>query len=167
MKEALFMEVGRDQHLVPLDPFTAELIDTKLKIGERYKITVVSDRSRGELNLYWAGISTLHHNLSDHDTLIFPSSTSISKMLLEALGHTHKEYFLDAKSDDGWGYRVLADSIAIDNMEPEEFKNYFELARGLVWKLWDRDPWQEWLDERPPSPKVNEWFKQLPMLSHG
>ena len=122
MKEPLFMQLGPGQHLVPADPHTAELVDTRLKPGTTYKVTVVNDRTAGSLKLYWAGLNLLHENLPEIDEFRWPTSRSLHNMLMMALGYTSREYFLDARSDDGVGWREVVDSIAIDNMDEATFK---------------------------------------------
>lgn len=139
MKEPLFMEVVDGYRLAPLDARTAELIYLTLKPGKRYKITVANDRSRGQLNLYWAGLALLKENLPEDMEGRWPTTTALSKMLLEALGYTRTEYYKDREVQ-------VADSIALDNMDATAFSEYFERARALVVALVGFDPWAEWIE---------------------
>jgi len=149
MKEPLFMQVGPGQHLVPADPHTAELVDTRLKPGTTYKVTVVNDRTAGSLKLYWAGLNLLHENLPEIDEFRWPTSRSLHNMLMMALGYTSREYFLDARSDDGVGWREVVDSIAIDNMDEATFKEYAERAAAVVVARWGWDPFEVWKENHP------------------
>jgi hypothetical protein len=142
------MEVIEGQRLAPLDPYTAELIDTRLKPGARYKVTVVGDRSPGKLRLYWAGLGLLHENLPAEDSERWPTTTALSKMLLEALGFKHREYYLDHRSEDGVGWREVADSIALDNMDEHDFNTYFENVRAIAVSRWGWDPFEAWTDRQ-------------------
>ena len=144
------------QKLVPLDPRTAELIDSKLVQGKRYKVTVVHDRSHGELNLYWAGLGLLHDNLPEADAKRWPTSEALSKMLLTALGFMHREYYLDSRSEDGVGWQEVADSIALDNMDDETFKTYFENVKAIAVARWGFDPWQLWIEQQEEYERIRK-----------
>ncbi len=143
------MELGASQHLVPADPYSAELIDTRLKPGVTYKVTVVTDRTKGRLNLYWAGLGVLRENLSDEDDVRWPTVRSLHDTLMRALGYTKRQYYLDHRSADGVGWTDVPDSIALDSMDEAEFKDYCERAAAVVVARWGFDPWEIWKREHP------------------
>ena len=151
MKEPLYMQLGKFQHLVPVDGYTAELIDEKLKPGVTYKVTVVNDRSKGGLKIYWAGLNLLHENLPEEDERRWPTTRSLHNMLMMALGYTTRQYFLDSRSDDGVGWRDSVDSIALDNMTETEFKDYHEKATAIIVARWGYDPFQAWKEAHPQA----------------
>lgn len=129
--------------LVPADPWALEQLDG-IREGEEVHVRVTMVRKRGTLNLWWAGIGLLVQNLDEEDRKRWPSARKMHDALLEALGFVEKIWRIDGS------YRTQVDSIALDNMSEEEFAELFEQAKALVMKLWGWDPWQTWLDERPP-----------------
>lgn len=138
--------------LVPADPYSAELMDELL--DQDYTIDVKQSRQRGELNLYWAGIGQLVKNCSGPDpafirlgnrtvdaSRLWPTSRKYHDMLMEATGHVTRLWRIDGT------FRVDVDSVALDNMEAEEFKAYFESARAITVGLFGYDPWEAWKEE--------------------
>lgn len=148
MKDALFMEVAPGGRLVATDPYTQEIILTKLKQGKSYKVTVVEDRTsdkrRGQHRFFFGGLGLLLENLPEADAKRWRSLDSLRAMLMEALGYTHRTYFLDHKSADGVGWRNEVDSIAFANMSDEDFDRLVEQMRGIAIGRWGFDPWTEW-----------------------
>jgi hypothetical protein len=133
--------------LVAADPYSEELMFS-LGMGKDYNLSLTGARKRGNLNLYWAGLATLVDNLGGRDKQRWPTSRHLHDTMLLALGFTHRLYRLDPKSIDGVGWIDIPDSIAIDNMDEDEFAQLFETIRGAVVKRWGWDPWDSWKDEK-------------------
>lgn len=123
--------------LVAADPFSEEMLN-ELSMDKPYKIDLKSDRSRGKLNEYWAGLALLHKNLSDEEEALWPTVRKLHNALLDAFGYTTREYKIDGS------YRTVVDSVAMDNMDEQEFVDLFERVASLVVKRWGYDPWEAW-----------------------
>ena len=139
--------------LAPADPYSEEIL-ADLFDGETYSVDVKQDRRRGDINLYWAGIGLLVKNYSGVDpafirlgarevdaSRIWPTSRKYHDMLMSATGHVTRPWRIDGT------FREDVDSIALDNMEQDEFKAYFERARAITHALFGYDPWDAWKDE--------------------
>lgn len=146
--------------LVPADPFSQETLD-KLKPGYEYKVTITEDRSRGDLKLYWAGIGLLVANYKGPDAamvfvgdtpfdpgFLWPSSRDYHEAMMKAAGNVTRKYSLkfdDPDHPEGvvhWTEEV--DSIALDNMENDDFLEYWEFAQYFTVKVFGWNPWDEW-----------------------
>jgi hypothetical protein len=147
--------------LSPVD-YVSEEAMRSLKRGKKYKVEVREDRSRGDLNVYWAGIGLLVRNYSGpggavcringrryDPRALWPTSRSYHEMLMKATGHMKKKYFIDRDKPGGIGWTEEVDSIALDNMEDEAFKNYCEMAAAITVELFDFDPFEEWKKQHP------------------
>jgi hypothetical protein len=129
--------VGNRAVLAPANPFSEEMLDT-LPWEKLFSVDVKEDRSRGELGFYWAGLGLLVANFDDEDKARWPTSEAFSRAMLVAFGYKRRFYRLDKS------YTEEADSIALNSMEPEPFKEYFELVRAAVVRMFDYDPWDLW-----------------------
>lgn len=127
--------------LTPADPQSFELIEG-LKEGKVYSVEIKESRSRGELNLYWAGIGLLIENLSDEDTKKWPTSRHYHEAMLDSLGYTYRLWRVDGT------FRSVIDSIAIDKMGDADFKVLFEKVRAITEQLFGWSPWDKWLEIR-------------------
>lgn len=141
--------------LVPADPYSAELLDG-YKNKHQLKVDIRSDRSRGKLNEYWAGLGLLVANFDDEDKERWTDSKKLHKTMMEALGYSERVYRLDGT------YRMEVDSVALDNMDEETFLEVFERIRAAVVRRWGWDPWDEWkkLKEEEKIAKrrmANDW----------
>lgn len=127
--------------LTPADPQSFETIET-LKDGKVYSVEIKESRSRGELNLYWAGLSVLIENFSDEDEKKWPSSRHYHEAMLDSLGYTYRLWRIDGT------FRRVIDSIALDKMEDADFKVLFERVREITQRLFGYSPWDKWLELR-------------------
>ncbi len=170
MAKTFSIQVEEDQRtgnirLSPVDYVSEEMI-RGLKRNKKYKVEIREDRSRGDLNLYWAGIGLLVQNYSGpggavckingrryDPSRLWPTSRSYHEMLMKATGHMKKKYFIDRDKPGGIGWTEEVDSIALDNMSDEDFKSYWELAQALTVELFDFSPWEAW-KEAHPLPKT-------------
>lgn len=123
--------------LVAADPYSEEVL-SELEDHLKYRVDIKSDRRKGDLNLWWAGIGLLHYNLSEEEEAIWPTTRKLHNAILDALGYTEREYKIDGS------YRVVVDSVALDNMDQSTFSRMFEMARAVTVKRWGWDPWEEW-----------------------
>lgn len=130
-------------HLVPIDAWALEQLDA-LPEGKDLSVRVTQPRSIGRLNWYWAGLGLLVENLDDEDRAKWPNARKMHNAFLEALGYVEKIWRIDGS------FRIQVDSIALDNMTEEEFAQLFENVRAMAVRLFGYDPWQVWMDERPP-----------------
>lgn len=150
------MEVAPGGRLVATDPYTQEIILTKLKQGVTYKVTVVEDKGsehrRAVNKFFFGGLHLLLENLPESDAKRWPSISSLRDMLMEALGYTHRIYRLDHRSADGVGWRNEVDSIAFANMSDDDFDRLVEQMRGIAVGRWGFDPWKEWSEQHGYDP---------------
>lgn len=124
--------------MVAGDPYTDEQLEG-LTPGQVYKAELKTDRSRGDLNLYWAGLGLLQKTaLSEEEDLHWPTSRHLHEMLLDALGYTIKLWRVDGT------YRKVVDSIALEKMDDADFKILVERVKAVVLARWGIDPWSEW-----------------------
>ena len=130
--------------LTPADPQSFELIEG-LKEGKVYSVEIKESRSRGELNLYWAGLGLLIENFSDAHRQMWPTARKYHEGMLDGLGYTYRLWRADKT------FRVAVDSIALDKMTDEEFKVLFETVREITQRLFGWDPWDRWLEMRGTS----------------
>lgn len=130
--------VGNSLRLVPADPYSAELLD-KLDRRKIYNVDVGEERKRGKLNLYWAGLALLHENLTPEQDKLWPTARKLHEAFMEELGYVTKRYRIDHS------YKIEPDSIALDQMQEEEFSVVLERAKALAVAVWKWDPWAEWV----------------------
>lgn len=128
--------------LAPIDAWSEEQV-LALPQGITFNVRTTEDRSRSELNLYWAGLGYLRETAVDD--LKWPTTRKLHRTIMEALGYVERIYRIDGS------YWVEPDSIALNEMEDAEFKTYFERAKTFVWLNWHVDPWAEWLKEKQAS----------------
>ena len=145
MAKSFFMRLGAGQRLEPADPQTAEDIDSALRIGTTYKVTVAEAEGGDRIIAkYMAGVGVAHYNLSDEDRGRWPTVDKLSAMFLIASGHSHRENFkLNHKSADGTSFEIVPDSKR-QMVKDGTFDEFFELARAIAVKMWGYDPWQKW-----------------------
>lgn len=129
-------------HLVPIDAWAMEQLDAIPEYKE-VAVTVSEERSRGSLNLWWAGLGLLVSNLNDEDDHRFPTSRRLHEAFLEDLGYVEKVYRVDGS------FTLRAMSVALDNMEEADFKILMERAAKIAIEYFGYDPWQTWKDARP------------------
>lgn len=147
-KITLHMRVDA-QRLAPIDPYSAELIETDIPRNTDLTVVVSVERSKSELNFYWAGLGFLHQRaLDDVDRDRWPTVSKLHESIMEKLGYTSikRHWRLDWRSNTGtayWDEKVI-DSIALDKMRPDEFKVLFERVRVAIIQVWGFDPWDEW-----------------------
>lgn len=127
-------------HLVPIDAWAAEQLDA-LPEGKDLSVRVAQSRSRGKLNLWWAGLGLMVENLPEHQQRMWPTARALHEALLEALGFVHKLWRVDGT------FRIQVDSIALDNMEEEEFNEVFERGRALCVAICGYDPFETWVQQ--------------------
>ena len=130
-------EQGR---LVPIDAWAAEQLDA-IPNGKDLSVRVTQSRSRGKLNLWWAGLGLMVDNLPDHQRDMWPTARALHEALLESMGFVHKLWRIDGT------YRVQVDSIALDNMDEEEFSEVFERGRAICMQIAGYDPFETWVQE--------------------
>jgi hypothetical protein len=127
----------------PADPYAAELADAIQKdtrLNGRFTRPIgTEDRRAGLLRLWWAGLGLLHDNIDDER---WPSKRKLHNLILEELGYVEKIWRIDGT------YRLVVDSVAIDNMEDDAFDGLFEKARSFVVTHWGFDPWDMWVEEK-------------------
>lgn len=134
--------VARKGHtLVPENPWSLELLEG-FPEGKPLSIELKASRSKGELNLYWAGLAVLIDNFSEADEKKWPTPRHYHEAMLEALGYTYKLWRIDGR------FRVMIDSIALDKMDDDDFKALFEKVRALTQRLFRYSPWDSWLEMR-------------------
>lgn len=97
------------------------------------------DRRAGQLRLWWAGLGLLAENIDDER---WPTKRILHELILEELGFVTKFWRIDGS------YRLEANSIAIDNMEDDDFDRLFEKARVFCLTHWGFDPWDIWVAEK-------------------
>lgn len=97
------------------------------------------DRRAGLLRLWWAGLGMLADNIDDER---WPTKRKVHNLILEELGFTEKIWRIDGT------YRLVVDSIAIDNMEDDDFDRLFEKAKAFCIKHWGWNPWDTWVAEK-------------------
>lgn len=134
--------------LFPVDPYAEEQLDT-LPLEKDFNVSIANARKRGKLNFYWAGMGVLVDNFDKADKLRWPTTRHLHDTMMVTLGHVHRQYRLDHRSPDGVGWTEVADSIALDNMEEEEFEQVFETIRGAIVGRWGYDPWDAWTEAHP------------------
>ena len=146
-KHILLLREG--YRLVPADPQSYETIET-LKENKTYSVEIKESRSRGESNLYWAGLGVLVENFDDESEKKWPTTRHYHNALLEHLGYTYRQWKVDGT------FKVEIDSVAFDKMSDEDFKALFEKARAVTVQLFGYDPWDEWLKLRGTN--WQEWW---------
>ncbi len=104
------------------------------------------DKRAGLLRWWWAGLGLLHENIDDER---WPTKRKLHNLILEELGFTEKIWRIDGT------YRLVVDSVAIDNMEDDAFDNLFEKARAFCVLHWGFDPWETWKEEQAAK-KANQ-----------
>lgn len=127
--------------LRPADAYAAEQIDA-LPRGDRLNARITQERSPGKLALYWAGLGLLSENLSEEHQARWPTARKLHNMLMEAHGYVEQIWRIDGT------FRLVPDSIAMNNMEEAEFEQYREQARGFVVRNFGFDPWEMWVAEK-------------------
>lgn len=158
-----------DLRLAPADAYSQELING-LKPGKTYKVEIKEDRSRGTLNLYWAGVGLLVNNYSGpgggliqvngrryNPAALWPTSRKYHQMLMKATGHVERVYWIDRSLPGGIGWRDEVDSIALEAMEEDEFNAYFEQAQAITFSLFDWNPWDQWKLDHPLPNAQGQW----------
>lgn len=131
-------------HYVPADMRAVEVADRTfvqgaVLDGKFTRPKGSEDRRAGNLRHWWAGIGLLLENTDDER---WPTKRKLHNLILEELGFTEKIWRIDGS------YRLVVDSIAIDNMEDDDFDRLFEKARAFCLLHWGFDPWQMWVDEK-------------------
>ena len=144
-----FVLVQRRGHtLVPADPYSYEALES-FPEGKALNLELKTSRSRGELNLYWAGLSLLRESaFSEDDDIRWPTTRAYHNSMLRRLGYTEKLWQHNPKSPSGCSFTVEVNSVALDNMQDDEFKTLFERVRQLTVEAFAFDPWDEWLKIR-------------------
>ena len=130
------------------DPRSMELL-ASLKNGQWYQATVKSDRSRGKMGEWWAGLGWMisrWQGTGDERAKIFPDKERLHRQVLVFLGYYTEEPRYLGKGE----YTVIpvADSIRFEAMSEAEFITLFEHARVMAYDQWGLDPWDEWRKEQ-------------------
>lgn len=136
----------RGYTLVPENPWSLELLEG-FPEGKPLAVELKTARSRGELNLYWAGLTVLVDNFDAADEQRWPTARKYHDAMLDSLGYSYKLWRLDGTDLDGnpiYSFKNQVDSVALDAMSDEEFKVLFERVRGITVKLFGYDPWDAW-----------------------
>jgi hypothetical protein len=136
--------VWQDGAFVPADMAAIEHADRTyvqgaILDGKFTRPVGAEDRRAGLLRLWWAGLGMLAENIDDER---WPTKRKLHNLILEELGFTEKIWRIDGT------YRLVVDSIAIDNMEDDDFDRLFEKSRAFCVEHWGWDPWQTWIDEK-------------------
>jgi hypothetical protein len=141
-------EVG----LFPTEPWADERMSS-YPMNASLGVTITNFKRAGKMGWYWGGLALLLENLDEASQLQWPTTRKLHNMLMEELGHTEKIYRIDGS------FRVVPDSIAIDNMDDPTFEAFFERVRAFMVEHWGDDPWQMWMDERRPNGNSNRTKK--------
>ena len=110
--------------------------------GVDLNVKITRARSVKQNGYYWVGLGIAQHNLSDAETLKWPTPRKIHKSLLVDLGYVETVWSFSGVPS------IQADSTAFKNMKTEEFNTYFERARVMLTDHLGYDPWQEMKYER-------------------
>lgn len=127
--------------LYPTDPWSLEQM-CAYKEHTPLGVTITNARRLSRMGLYWAGLGLLVENIDDKRWL---TTRKMHDALLEEMELVEKVYRIDGS------WRTVPDSIAIDNMDDEEFEKVFETARSIVVGKWGWDPWTRWMEEHHPE----------------
>ncbi len=138
--------------LVPVDHWSREKLHTYPE-GQTLNLTMTTAKRIGKLNMYWAGLGTLLHNLDDDSTKQWPTTRALHNMLMEEFGYMEKIYRIDGT------WSLVPNSIAIDNMDDDDFEVLFEKARQFMVAALDYDPWDEWAAKRTAQKLDDDWKK--------
>lgn len=126
--------------LYPIDPWSEERL---YGYAEKTPLDIVATNAKrkNKLGLYWAGLGTLQHNLSEEQDKLWPTQRALHGMLMLEVGVTLIQYRQDQT------YFFIPDSIAINNMGDDDFDIVFERVRQVVNDLFGWDPWDIWIAE--------------------
>lgn len=123
--------------LVTVDWYSSEKLEAYPE-GVDLSVRITSSKRIGALNWYWAGLGLFCENTEDER---WPSSRKMHETIMEELGFTTKIWRIDGS------FRVVTDSIAIENMGDDEFAIVFEKARAFIVLHFNYDPWEIWMQQ--------------------
>ncbi len=129
------MVVKRGSALSPLTPYDAEELDAYPQ-GTEFEITPTTKRTNRHLNTYWSALGK-----AVKATGRWPNAEHLHNELKWACGF--RQTIIDWDTGDA---REVLDSVAMNKMDHQTFKLYFDMSMAKLSEAVGYDP-LEWLSQ--------------------